>query len=179
MPAPHEIGPFPQKAQLTAIQLALVDNGPVPKTTKTGRKSNGARHKLIIEAYDQPLATLNKKVYFWKRNIGLRGPNPFLTLIDKQLGQGTIQKDYHTLLGDVVTGIPLDERDGYMFGQVWENNDGWRFFPFQYVVVKMPKGDDNPVVWIMNYSEEICTDRMNTYFSNRNVTHTGYIELTA
>lgn len=178
MPQLYELGPMPSKNTLTAIQLALWDNGSKIRRTGTGRKSNGQRFKLIIEAYDQPLATLNKRLYRFKRNISLRSANPFLSLIDKQKGKGTIEADYHKALGDTVTGIDLDQRDDYMFGQIWENNDGWRFFPFQYIVVKMPKGDENPVVMIFNGDDVIVADRMNDHFASGRITHTTYINLT-
>ncbi|TNC10863.1 hypothetical protein FF100_22185 [Methylobacterium terricola] len=177
LPRPFDLGPLPAFTNLTAIQLALWDDGPELKIAKSGRKTGAVRYKLTIEAYFQPNQPLNKRQYVFKRNIPLRAANPFLTLIDKQKAKGTITDSYHKNLGDTVLALPLPDRDQFMFGQIWENNEGWRYFEDQFVAVKMPKGDDPAVAIIFNEGTELMTEQMNSHFASGKMTHSAFIDL--
>jgi hypothetical protein len=170
---------MPAFEELTAIQLALWDDGPEVKRSTTGRKTGRVRHKLTIEAYDQPIATLNKKLYRFKRNVALRAANPFLALIDKQKAKGTISDAYHKTLGDMVMALPLPERDQFMFGQIMENHDGWRYFEDQYVAVNMAKDEDSPIALLfINGASVTSGNYLSDYYASGKCTHTAFLVLT-
>ncbi|SFE92047.1 hypothetical protein SAMN02799627_04723 [Methylobacterium sp. 13MFTsu3.1M2] len=174
---PRDLGPFPDFREITGIQCAFVDNGK-PKT-QSGRRSNAVQYKMIVEIYTKPPERLLKSDPQFKRNVELRGPNEFLKLIEDQCRKGLIPQAYHDWLADAVLRTPLEIRERQMYGQIRENKDGWRYFPFEFVV--FDQSGESPSLYLFAHQngdhQVLQVDQFNDYFANPPIKLTAYLDV--
>lgn len=174
---PRDLGPLPGFKEITGIQCAFVDNGK-PKT-RSGRRSNGVQYKIIVEIYTKPPDRLRKSDPQFKRNIELRGPNEFLKLIEDQRRKDLIPQTYHDYLADSVLRTPLDTRERQMYGQIRENKDGWRYFPFEFVV--FDQSCESPSLFLFAHQngdyQVLQVGQFNDYFANPPIKLTAYLDV--
>ena len=177
---PWELGGLPRFSEITGIQAALTDNGPEKKTTKRGRKSTEVRFKMIVEVYTAAPEWLNKRIPAFKRNVELRRANEFIKLVTGQLKDGRISQSYHDYLLDGVVGMPLADRERCLFGQIRENNNGWRYFDHEYVVFE--ELTDSGVLHVMARQDDgevkvMSVSQFNDHFANGVIKLTAYLDV--
>jgi hypothetical protein len=174
---PRDIGPLPDFREITGIQCAFADNGK-PRTA-TGRRSNGVQFKMIVEIYTKPPERLTKSDPQFKRNVELRTANEFLKLIEDQRRADIIPDAYYDYLADAVLRAPLESREQCMYGQIRENKDGWRYFPFEFVI--FDQSGDAPSLYLFAHQNGdhrvLQVDQFNDHFATGKIKLTAYLDV--
>lgn len=174
---PRDLGPFPNFKEITGIQCAFVDNGK-PKT-QSGRRSNGVQYKMVVEIYTKPPERLRKSDPQFKRNVELRSANEFLKLIEDQRKKDLIPQAYYDWLADAVLKAPLEMRERQMYGQIRENKDGWRYFPFEFVV--FDQSGETPSLFLFAHQDGEHqvkrVEQFNDHFAKPPIKLTAYLDV--
>lgn len=176
---------LPSISSITYAQAAFIDNGEdgsarasINKLRKDGqkRRSTGQRYALALEVWTVPAEDIKiARGWQFKRNIELRPPNPFLSLIDGQKAKGAISDAFAKRLADCVLDIPLPERDKCLFGQIRFNHNGYHVHDDQFVVVTSnSKGE--LICFVYNVNEEFFIEGFNDQFARGNIKFTAFVD---